>query len=365
MVWATLTMTQVAPVDLRPGMKLYKYKLVSCIGRGYFGEVWLADDLAVQKKYAVKVLQPGVPSDERLREARIGSQLNHNNLVHVHYADVVSVEGQDVVILVMDYLPKGSAERLANPARYLPLPDALQITRDILLGLEHLHTQRLYHNDIKPGNILLGTQGQAMLSDYGVTGISLNGAPVTAPSAYFLHRAPEVVVARDIGVSSDIFQVGMTLARLLVHLDLLGAIQARIGDKQYKEDAAAGKLITKKHFGRHIPAAVRRVVLKAIHPDPTRRYSGALQMRRELEKLDYPGYWTVSEDGSEVGICGKYQFFYMISSVTSIKFDVICMKRNVDSGRTQRVTRFCKQYQTEKQADKLVADFKDFVVTKK
>ena len=358
-------MAQPASVNLRPGIRLYKYMLVSCIGRGHFGEVWLADDLSVQRKCAVKVLQPGVPSEERLREARIGNQLNHSNLVHVHYADVVSVERQDVVILVMDYLPKGSVERQANPARYLPLPDALQITREVLLGLEHLHTRELYHNDIKPGNILLGSQGQAMLSDYGVTGISLNGAPVTAPSAYFLHRAPEVVAARSIGVSSDIFQVGMTLARLLIHLDLLETIRLRSGDEQYKKDIAAGKLITKNHFGGHIPAAVRRVILKAIHPDPTRRYSSALQMRRELEKLDYPGHWTVREDGSEVGICGKYEFLHVISSATGGKFDVTCMKRNVDSDRTQCVARFCKRCQTEKQADKLVADFKDFVVTKK
>ena len=91
-------------------------------------------------------------------------------------------------------------------------------------------------------NILLGPQQQAMLSDYGITGVSSNGAPVAAPNAYVLHRAPEVVATGNIGVGSDIFQVGMTLARLLIHLDHLGAVWSRIGPMQFEQDIAAGKL---------------------------------------------------------------------------------------------------------------------------
>ena len=77
-------MNQLAPVALTPGMNLYKYQLVSKIGAGGFGEVWLAHDLAVQREYAVKVLRPSVSVDERLREAQIGNRLEHNNLVYVH-----------------------------------------------------------------------------------------------------------------------------------------------------------------------------------------------------------------------------------------------------------------------------------------
>ena len=138
--------------------------------------------------------------DERLREAQIGNRVEHNNLVYVHQADVVPVAGDHAVILAMDYQPNGSVETLANPAGYLPLPGVLRIARDILQGLEYLHARSFFHNDIKPGNILLGPQQQAMLSDYGITGVSANGAPVAAPNAYLLHRAPEVVATGNIGV---------------------------------------------------------------------------------------------------------------------------------------------------------------------
>ena len=91
MVGAAPAMNQLVLVTLTPGMTLYKYRLVSKIVAGSFGEVWLAHDLAVQREYAVKILQPGVSVDERLREAQIGNRLEHNNLVYVHQADVVPV----------------------------------------------------------------------------------------------------------------------------------------------------------------------------------------------------------------------------------------------------------------------------------
>lgn len=358
-------MNQLVPVTLVPGMNLYKYQLISKIGCGSFGEVWLACDLAVQRQYAVKILQPGVSVDQRLREAQIGNRLEHNNLVYVHQADVVPVAGDHAVILAMDYQPNGSVETLANPAGYLPLPDVLRIARDILQGLEYLHARSFYHNDIKPGNILLGPQQQAMLSDYGITGVSTNGAPVAAPNAYVLHRAPEVVVTGNIGVSSDIFQVGMTLARLLIHLDHLRGVRARIGSAQYAQDIAAGKLLTPKDFACHIPAPVRRVILKAVHPDPAQRFSSALEMRRALEKLNYPGHWTVDAAGNEIGKCGAYEYSYTVAPAAAGKFDVTCTKLNVASGKSQRVTQFCRRGLLQKNATKLISDFKSFVVTGK
>lgn len=358
-------MSQPVPVALVPGMRLYKYQLVSRVGSGSFGEVWLARDVTVQRDYAIKILQPGVAIDERLREAQIGNRLSHNNLVYIHQADVVPVLGDHAVILAMDYYPDGSVESLANPARYLPLPAVLRIARDILQGLEYLHARSFYHNDIKPGNILRGQHGQAMLSDYGITGVSLNGAPVAAPNAYVLHRAPEVETTGNIGVSSDIFQVGMTLARMLIHLDHLRSVRAAIGSAQYTQDIASGKLLKAKDFGSHIPAAVRRVILKAVHPDPAERYASALDMRRSLEKLNYPGFWTVDSAGNEVGVAGGYEFSQSIVPIAGGMFDVICSKRNVASGNKQRVSQFCQRGLNRTQAEAGVAAFKKYVVTGK
>lgn len=358
-------MTQLVPVAFTPGMQLYKYQLINKIGEGSFGEVWLAREAALQRDFAIKILKPRYDVDHRLREARIGNALSHNNLVHVHQADVVNVLGADVVILAMDYQPNGSVETLANPAGFLPLPGVLRIAKDILQGLDYLHARSFFHNDIKPGNILIGPQQQAMLSDYGITGVSTNGAPVAAPDAYLLHQAPEVIATGNIGVGSDIFQVGMTLARLLIGLNYLGAAWACVGRVQYEQDIATGKLLTQKHFPSHIPASVRRVILKAVHPDPAQRFSSSLEMRRALEKLDFPGYWTVDAAGNEIGRCSKQEYSFTVSPTFGGKFDLLCTRLNVASGKSQRITQFCKQGLTQKQADDAISSFKNFVVTGK
>ena len=67
-----------------PGLQIYKYKLGRHLGQGRFGQVWLAEDCALGRQYAVKLLNPGVPIDERLKEGQIGNLLQHNNLVHVY-----------------------------------------------------------------------------------------------------------------------------------------------------------------------------------------------------------------------------------------------------------------------------------------
>lgn len=358
-------MNQLVPITFTPGLQIYKYQLISKIGQGSFGEVWLANDAALQREFAIKLLKPGFTVDERLREGRIGNLVEHNNLVRVHQADVVNHQSADIVILAMDYHASGSVEKLANPAGYLPLPLVLQIARDILQGLDHLHAQSLFHNDIKPGNILVGDQQQAMLTDYGITGISSNGAPATAPNTYRLHGAPEVRATGNVGVSSDIFQVGMTLARLLLGLTHLRSILNSVGPVNYESQIDTGCLLQAADFPRHIPATLRRIILKAIHPNPSQRYASSLEMRRAVEKLSFPGFWTVDATGSELGEDSAHQYRYSTVPTHAGKFDVTCERLRKASGKSQRVSKFCGKSLTRSEADKLLNSFKKFVVVGK
>lgn len=356
-------MMPAVPIALAPGTELYKYHLLSPIGRGHFGQVWQAMDRAINREYAIKILNPGVSVDDRLREARIGNLLTHNNLVRIHQADVVNVLGDDVVILAMDHLPSGSVDKLANPAGFLPLPTALKIGRDVLQGLDYLHANNFFHNDIKPGNILIGPQGQGMLSDYGITCVSANGSPVLATSSYRFHKAPEVVQTGNVGVSTDIFQMGMTLLRMLVGLSVLSSKKASLSWPDYDQAVASGKLVAKADFPDHIPPAVIRLVLRAVAPNPAERFQSTLDMRRQLERLHFPGFWSVDPGGQQFGEAGGYRFTFELRAVSSDRFDLNCFKANPRTGRTQRVTRFCKSSLSRKIADAEIGKFKMFVVT--
>ena len=355
-------MTYPVQLNLKKGMHLYKYELCAHIGRGHFGEVWKAIDNTLNRVCALKILKSDASISDKLREAQIGSSLDHHNLVRVHYADVIRFFEQDLVVIAMDLLPNGSANDMANLKGFIPLPDTIGITIDVLKGLEHLHTNHFFHNDIKPGNILFGSQGQAMLSDYGITGVSPDGSPVAVPGSYQFHKAPEVDDTGDVGVGTDVFQVGMTLLRLVSGLAILETKKCGSWD-EYSADVANGKLISKSDFPPHVPQAIRRIVIKAISPNPADRYQSALEMRRQLERLHFPGFWTVDADVKMLGEDAKSYYRYENLHIDGSRCETNCISISKRTKHPRRVVRFCKKGIHEHAAKKIINQFINFVVT--
>jgi len=351
-----------APVALpiTDGTTFYnKYHLMRPIGKGSFGEVWLAKDQAVNHEYAIKVLNAGIGVDQRLQEAQVGHAFTHNNLVRVHQADVAT-DGK--VVIAMDYFPNGSITTLANPGNFLPLPTALRMAIDMLQGLDHLHLHNFFHNDVKPQNILRGPQGQAKLADYGIVGISANGAPVQPSSWYVLHAAPETVAGNGIEARTDIFQSGLTLFRLLVGLTALEAKFNQLGAAAYADALAKGLLVTRADFPPFIPSVVCRAVMTSIDPNPDKRFQSALDMRRALEKLSFAGFWTVDALGALCGEDARHTFRFESTPTAGSNYSVAAFKANKASGRETRIAQFTNKNLRKTEAHKLVDSFVKAVV---
>ncbi|MGK2872250.1 MAG: serine/threonine-protein kinase [Alphaproteobacteria bacterium] len=349
-----------APLPITNGTTFFnKYRLMQKIGSGSFGEVWLAQDQVVNHEYAIKVLNAGISIDQRLREAQVGHAFTHNNLVRVHQADVAT-DGK--IIIAMDYFPEGSITTLSNPGNFLPLPFALRTIIDMLQGLEHLHLHNLFHNDVKPQNILRGPQGQAKLADYGIVGVSANGAPVQPSYYYVLHVAPETVAGNGIEARTDIFQTGLTLFRLLVGLGVLEAKYNSLGATAYADARAKSALITRADFPSFVPNAVRRVVLTSVDSDPAKRFQSALEMRRALEKLSYVGHWTVDATGRLRGEDARYTYRFEHISASGSNASVTAFKTNKVSGRETRTSQFTRKNLKNNEAKRLVDAFLKAVV---
>ena len=109
---------------------------------------------------------------------------------------------------------------------------------------------------------------------------------------------------------SDVFQVGLTLFRMLVGLDVLRHKFDTLGEQAYYGALSLGRLITAGDFPAFIPMRLRRLVRKATHPVVTSRFGSATEMRRALERLHYPGYWTVQRSGEFVGLNGSFAYRY-------------------------------------------------------
>lgn len=156
-----------------------------------------------------------------MREAQIGNHLNHPNLVKVHYADIGKHKKVSLAIIAMDYHSDGSVLNHQNLCGFLPIPQARRYLTDVLRGLEYLHSQGYFHNDIKPSNILVGTNGEGILTDFGISSYSPDLQPTAPVSSYVIHLAPETINTGAISILTDIYQVGLTSFRLLNGLEII------------------------------------------------------------------------------------------------------------------------------------------------
>lgn len=250
---------------------------------------------------------------------------------------------------------------LANPSGFLTLPDVLRIARDLLRGLEYLHGNNLIHNDIKPENILIGSQHQSMLTDYGIVEDSRIGLDLRSAVFYKIHAAPEVIQKKEVSIETDIYQVGLTIFRLLVGLDVLRRMFNELGEKEYYEMVSCRGLVKTIAFPAYIPSRLRRIIQSASHIESSCRFASAIDMRRELEKLKFPGFWTVTHDGNFIGHNRAYEYRYEQKAAKG-RYDVIAYKRSIKTKRETKISKYCKKNLPNSEAKRQIESFVRAVV---
>lgn len=325
--------------------------------------MWLAHDKTIAKDVAVKVLDQGITINERLTEARIGNRLDHDNLVRMHYADVVNHNGSDLVIIAMDFHANGSVLSELNSGNFIPIPRAISLVIDILRGLEYLHELNLFHSDVKPGNILIGDSNQGVLTDYGITCHSPTGIAVRPRNAYKLHMAPEILSNSGIDIHTDIYQTGLTAFRLLNGLGQVRDKFRKLGQSDYYKLVSAGKVIHPNDYLPFIPKNLKTVINRAVNVDPTKRFDSAVEMRRALERLSYPGYWSTDASGNFIGSNGQYEFRFEEHALNANSFEITAYKKKFSSGRETKIGQFSQKNLTAKERDASKRDFMQWVVT--
>jgi len=349
---------------LQPDEIIYKYRLIREIDSGNFGQVWLANDVSIDRNVAVKVLDSSMTSiAERLKEAQIGNQLEHSNLVKVLYADVISHKDDKIVIIAMDYFKNGSIIRKLNSRGFIPIQEAVRYLIGVLSGLEYLHEKDFLHGDIKPKNILVGSTGEGILTDYGISCSAPDLIPVSSKNAYTPHIAPETILHNQISVQTDIYQMGMTAFRLLNGIASIKHIFESVGKDQYFELVLRGNLVKPENYLPFIPRNLKAIINKAIHVNPSKRYQTALEMRRAFEHLKYYGYWTSDSNGNFEGINGKYIFRTQIIRKKHGKSDFLVSKKNLLKGTEMTAQKFCHKNLNENQLEKISKEFMRRVVT--
>lgn len=259
----------------KPDDQIGPYTLISKLGRGAFGVVWLAEKRTAitTTKVAIKI-----PSDEVVdleavkQEAALWVHASgHPNVLPIIDADIYDEQ----VIIVSEYAPDGSLSKwLAEHGGKAPtVEDALRMTEGVLAGLEHLHERGIIHRDIKPDNILL-QRGTPRLADFGIARILKTTSQSTAATGTPVYMPPEAFDGKR-GVQTDIWSVGVIFYQLLT---------GRLPFPQTDMTSLLSAIITKEPepLPEQIPESIRGVIERALKKNQDERYKSAGEMGRAL-----------------------------------------------------------------------------------
>ena len=260
-----------------PSKSIGRFEILRELGRGAQGVVYLAYDSELERQVAVKTLRKssGQKTDYLLREARIASKLQHANIITLHDAG----EHDGAPYLVYEYIEGETLAHLLQRSGAIPLANSARIAASVLDALTCAHAQNVMHLDIKPANVMITADGQAMVMDFGIARIISQkpdelGAVIGTPQ----YMAPECISAKGPALSSDLFSVGMTLYEMVT-----GATVVEGGDVyQILNRNANEKADAPSTRNGNVDEKLEGIILKAIAKNPEERFPNAMVMRQEL-----------------------------------------------------------------------------------
>jgi len=256
-----------------------RYALRERIASGAMAEVYLADDLQLGRQVAVKVLQPKQAGDPKAverfrREARAAAALNHPNLVTVFDWGIDAGRA----FLVMQYVAGSDLRQLLAQRGVLPETEALHLAADIAAGLEVAHRQGIVHRDVKPRNVLVDANSNALLADFGIAAPSDERAEDGSVYGTALYVSPEQALGRAVDGRGDLYSLGALLYELLTgRPPFTGDTAAEVAAQHV--DAA---VVPPREIRPGLSAATERVVLRALEKEPGQRFRDAAEMRAAL-----------------------------------------------------------------------------------
>lgn len=278
------------------------YRILSRLGAGGMGEVYLAEDARLYRKCALKILSPGFAKEPAhlarfMQEARAASAFNHPNVAHIY--EIGQENG--VHFLAMEYVEGQTLETLLEQ-KPLALNIVLAAAMEAADALDAAHARGIVHRDIKPANLMIDERGHLKMLDFGLAKIVPDGASnsdetqlLSDPGRLLgtvAYMSPEQALGQSVDGRSDIFSLGVVLYRSL-------AGRAPFPG-QNSQETLAHILQTQPEplarFCNDLPPEFDRIVRKCLEKDRERRYASARDLLVDLRNLNSPN--TVSVDAA-------------------------------------------------------------------
>ena len=280
--------------ELRAGDVLGDCRIESLLGEGGMGEVYLAEDTALGRQVAVKLLKAHL-SDEasgrRFRhERRVLGGLTHPGIARLYGAAVTS-RGRSY--LVMEYVEGERLDHYCDPRR-LGLPARLSLFRQVCAAVSYAHQNLVIHRDLKPANIRVTPAGEPKLLDFGIAKLLEpdstigHGQTLTLGDAMTPEYAsPEQIMGEPITTASDVYSLGVILYELLCGqrpYQLKGRrheeIARTVCENPFRRPSAAAP----EKLRRPLAGDLDNIVAKAMRREPARRYASVAQFSEDIRR---------------------------------------------------------------------------------
>jgi eukaryotic-like serine/threonine-protein kinase len=288
------------------GRQLGNFGLLRRIGKGAMADVYLAEQLLLKRRVAVKILKPALANDKTYlkrfeREAQAAASLIHANIVQIHEVGHVD----EIHYMAQEYVEGQNLREWI--ARHGPpdLPHALSIMRQVAAALTKAAEQGVVHRDIKPENIMLTRAGEVKVTDFGLARVvreedasDLTQVGITMGTP--LYMSPEQVEGKLLDHRSDVYSFGVTCYHMLT------------GSPPFCSETALGVAV--QHLKKEppelealrpdLPAPLCRIVHKMLAKGPEQRYQSAREVLRELRRVqvEYCGdQWPEDLPGWDLG----------------------------------------------------------------
>ena len=267
------------------------YRILSRLGAGGMGEVYLAEDAQLERHVAIKLLPPETVSDEHarkrlVREARAAATLDHPNICSIY--EVGEADGRSFI--AMQYI-EGETLDLRLKRKPVELKELLTIACQIADALTEAHTHGIIHRDIKPSNVIITSRGQVKVMDFGLAKVIQQAGRVdteaqtqtllTAPDVMpgtVPYMSPEQLRGEQVSVCSDVWALGVVLYEMITgQLPFRGSTAFTLSSAILRESPAP--------LSARVPAGLRRVIQRCLAKEAAERYQHASEVRAALEIL--------------------------------------------------------------------------------
>ena len=266
-----------------------RYRIVELIGEGGMAQVYRGDDLRLGREVAIKILRPQYANErtfvERfVQEARAMAGFSHPNIVNVF--DVGRTGASPYI--VMEYVDGIDLRRKLQQEGRLSIGEALEIARQVAEGVGAAHRKGIVHRDIKPGNILIASDGRVKVADFGIARAMADAQHLTEPGVVWgttAYLSPEQIRGGTATPASDVYAIGVLLYEMLTgQTPFQGEDRVAVALKHLNEPPPP-----LHELNPRVPPGLERLVLRMLSKDPAQRPADANEVARLLRAYQNMG----------------------------------------------------------------------------